>query len=140
MSSGTSVKLVYALIVPRIAYARVQRDAKSSVYYFDSLFVREPFRRRGIGTRLLLHAIHLVGSYPELDIRKTSYVAQRIATRAGFQMIGESTRYVGGNLWRNLSRFKNGDPQFATCTVKRHRNCAKKTEVHYLEIKGDRLL
>jgi GNAT superfamily N-acetyltransferase len=132
MKADLSVRFVCALVVPRVAYARIQRDAGTPTYYFDSLFVREPFRRRGIGTRLLLHGIYLAGCYPELDIRKTSYVAQRIAMKAGFLKVGDSMRYIGCSLWQNLSECKLDTAQFDAATLKRYENCTKISHVYYL--------
>ena len=106
------MKRVIVFIVPQKAYARLQRDSPTSAFYFDSLYVREHVRKRGIGTRLLLHAMNIIGEYPELDIRKISHVAQRIASKAGYQIVSDSTRYRGCSLWQNAKTFRNPGPQF----------------------------
>ena len=91
------------LVLPNMAFGRLIDSSKTGTY-FDSMYVRENFRRKGIATNLLNYAILYICKFPDLDIRHQSVVAQRIAKKTGYQIVGPSNRYQGCMLWRNTAQ------------------------------------
>ncbi len=122
----------HVFILSNKAYSRLMRGI-DGIYYFDSLYVREPFRRLGIGTKLLFHAIGTIQSYPELDIRKISTVAHRIASKAGYRRVGASSRYNGCELWIHSKSYARRSNPLTVLTKRVHRSASAMTTVYYLE-------
>ncbi|MGF1593830.1 MAG: GNAT family N-acetyltransferase [Kiloniellaceae bacterium] len=123
----------YVLLFDSRGYARLIQEPDRRIY-FDSIFVKETHRRRGIASELLRFAICYFGRYPELDIRRQSLVAQHIAARFGYVRIAESERYISCDLWVHSSC---DAPQcqsvFGVQSLRTYDGTSRKTVVYYLK-------
>ena len=127
----------HVFILPKKAFARLlKKDDKT--YYFDSLYVRESYRRRGIGTSLLYQVISCIQTHPELDIRKISKVAQRIAIKAGYQKQKESERYTGCELWTCSIKKVNADNPYIVSNTSKYRSSKIVTRIYYLQARANK--
>lgn len=124
----------HVFIIPKKAYARLLRE-DGNTYYFDSLYVRESYRRQGIGTGLLKQVICYIQNYPELDIRKISSVAQRIAKKAGYKKQKESDRYFACELWTCSRKRINADSPYMVSSTNKYRSPKITTRIYYLKTK-----
>lgn len=130
---GAYMESRFVLVLDQRAFARIIRP-KANVPYFDSLFVREKFRRLGLGTELLYYTIHLLSSYPELDIRHQSTVAQRIAEKAGYRKAGSSLRYERCSLWKHDGgSLPRQQPCLLVVSARHIRGDSRTTTIYYLE-------
>lgn len=123
----------HVLMFRTVGYARIIELAKQK-HYFDSMFVREGYRRKGIATALFRFAISHFGRYPELDIRWQSRVAQRIALKHGYRQVGKSERYSHCNTWRHPNEDRIEMESILTIIGQRlHEGGDRHTTIYYLE-------
>lgn len=122
----------HVLVFKGRAFARVIEKSLEETY-FDAMYVKEPHRRRGIATQLLQFSITHLGRFPELDIRRQSLVAQRIAKKTGYNRMGESERYKHCDTWKHPI---NGDlpnsSDFQIQSQKTYQSMNRLTVVYYL--------
>ncbi len=104
----------YSLVIKGIAFCRLQKDKGSTAIYIDSIFVRKDYRKKGIGTKLFLHACFIANQWPEMDVRSISLVAERMVEKKGYKLISKSERYHGCYLWINKEPFTSFAPLFKT--------------------------
>lgn len=128
------MKFVYScsLILKDIAFCRIQKDLNNDIHYIDSLFVKKPFRRRGIGTDIVMHACYILGDWPDMDIRSISTVAERIAVTLGYEIYSVSERYKACYLWKNDLPFACKEPRFEHLKQIEYRGIKRSNRTLYL--------
>ena len=120
------------LILKGRAIVQVVREP-DGIYCFENLRVSPRYRRRGYATELLKFAIQRLGEFPDVDVHRSSKVAQRIVRRLGYEQVGSSRRFGGCDLW-TYDRGRSGLAPSSLAPIRTVRYTANGTctEVVYL--------
>lgn len=83
-------------------------------FQIDNVVVKESWRRRGVGSRLLRHAIRLAASCGAekvvLEVRSANVAARRLYDKLGFELIGKRPEYYRDPVDSALVMICRGEP------------------------------